>query len=110
MSPLASELQSYGDYFIGMGEVGYRIAHLYLGTEIKRIKKALKEWVKFSFVSPKKEKLLLLSQLEDLQSRMEKEDITKQHHVEERALCSKLHKVTRLKEEMWHLKSRSLWL
>ena len=44
-----------------------------------------------------------------LHVRMEVEDITNHNQEEERAMCSKLQKASRSEEEMWHLKSISMW-
>ena len=78
--------------------------------KLKRVKVALKAWVKTQYQEPAKKKELILTEMERLQSEMEVSTITKEHLIKEIELETKLQKILRQIEEEWRLRSRILWL
>ena len=70
----------------------------------------LKEWANISNVSLARDKSDLLSNFSNLQFKMEEGEVTKNGLMEERDFCGKIHIANRKEEEVWNLRSQSLWL
>ena len=70
---------------------------------MKRVKEALKSWVKNQFQEPTKKKEKIIKDMEILQVEMEVSTITKEHLVKEIELETKLQKILRQEEEGWRL-------
>jgi len=78
--------------------------------KLKRVKAALKSWVKNQFQEPTKQKEKIIKDMEILQAEMEVSTITKEHLIKEIELETNLQKILRQEEEGWKLRSRMLWL
>jgi hypothetical protein len=65
---------------------------------------------KINFVHPTSEKIQIKSKLDELQKYIEDQYITPQLQREEFNLQCHYQQALKKEEELWHLKSRSLWL
>ena len=78
--------------------------------KLKKVKEALKQWVKNHYCDPTQQKEQIIKDMESLQNEMETCEITKEHFVKEIEMESTLQKILRQEEEGWRLRSRLLWL
>jgi hypothetical protein len=77
---------------------------------LKRTKKAIKEWIKASPHKPREEVENCKKQLEELQEEMESKTINNRHIMQEKEHFQNYMKVLHNEEKEWRLKSRALWL
>jgi len=74
------------------------------------VKSALKEWALSLFSSPSTKIETLRAQLEETHVKLENEQVTFKLRAAETEIQQKMQRVIKNEEEIWRLKSRSLWL
>eukprot|EP00253_Pinus_taeda_P024453 PITA_24453 len=78
--------------------------------KLKKVKSALKLWIKKSIQSPNRQRKEAISQLEGIQFEMENTFPSASELAQEKSAQKNVYCSFRKEEEYWRLKSRSLWL
>jgi hypothetical protein len=93
-----------------LGKPGFQHPIFIWEKNLMMVKQSLKLWAKTSFNPPTKEKQEIRYKLERFQKDLKDKEITVSLQKEEIKLQTQYQRALRHEEELWHLKSRNLWL